>query len=144
MTTKRDIINGAFEELGLGAHIYDITPENYASALGRLDGLMAEWSADGAATGYPVMSQPDAATLDDEIGLIMPLREGVIASLALKIAPSFGKSPSPDTMRTANRGRALAACLQRPAAKKQRATNSTPAGAGNRYYGGSYLPSSKE
>lgn len=127
--TKRDIINGAFEELGLGEG-YDATPEDYASALRRLDGMMAEWSSFGLQTGWPLTSQSSVSTIDDGVGLILPLREGVIASLAVRIAPGFGKTPSPDTKLAAARGWNVAMRLASDPPQKRVNTAVAPAGAG--------------
>lgn len=129
--TKRDIINGAFEELGLGEG-YDATPEDYASALRRLDGMMAEWSSYGIQTGWPLVSQSSVSSIDDGVGLILPLREGAIASLAVRIAPAFGKTPSMDTKLAAVRGWNVAMRLASEPPQKLINTRVAPAGAGHK------------
>lgn len=102
--TKRDIINLAFGELGLGSYAYDLQPEDLATAVEKLDDLMAMWSGYGIETGYPLTTESSASTLDDEIGLILQLKSGVAAALAVDIAPDYGKTPSPDTMKKASKG----------------------------------------
>ena len=128
--TKRDIINSAFGELGLGSYNYDMQPEDYETALIRLDGLMSEWASFGLQTGYPATTQPDAGSLDDAIGLIMPLREGVIAALAIRLAPGYGKTPSPDTKTAASKGWNVAQRLAFQTPEKYINTTAVPAGAG--------------
>ena len=130
MTTKRDIINGAFEELGLGSYVYDATPEDYSSALSRLNGMMAEWNSYGVPTGYPMSSSTDVSTLDDQTGIIQPIVEGVKMGLAVRIAPSYGKTPSPATNIAAQRGWNVALRLIGAPPHKRQNTASAPAGAG--------------
>lgn len=135
MTTKRDIIQAAFSELGLASYDYDMQPEDYVNALRRLDNLMAEWSAQDAQTGYDLSSSPTIATIDDELSLILPLVDGVICALAVKLAPSYGKQISPDTKLTATNGFKLALKLSaRPPIKRLNVTTSL-SGAGNRRRG---------
>ena len=45
--TKRQYIEQAFEEVGLAAYVFDLTPEQLQSALRKLDAMMAEWNAKG-------------------------------------------------------------------------------------------------
>jgi len=45
--TKRDIVNRAFEEIGLAAYVYDLAPQQLEGALQRLDAMMATWNGKG-------------------------------------------------------------------------------------------------
>ena len=45
MWTKREFITQAFEEIGLAAYVFDLTPEQLNSALRRLDAMVGGWAA---------------------------------------------------------------------------------------------------
>jgi hypothetical protein len=52
--TKRQFVDAAFEEIGLASYVFDLTTEELASALRRLDAMMAQWNAKGIRLGYPL------------------------------------------------------------------------------------------
>mgnify|MGYP003525752305 CR=1 FL=1 len=52
--TKRQFVTQAFEEIGLAAYVFDLTPEQLQSALRRLDSMMASWNAKGIRLGYQI------------------------------------------------------------------------------------------
>lgn len=128
--TKRAIINLAFSELGLGAYAYDIQPEDYTTALEKLDDLMAEWSGYGIETGYPLNTVSSTQTMDEEIGLILQLKSGVAAALAVEIAPDYGKVPSPHTVKKATKGKKNGLRLSVRPPNKYINITTVPAGAG--------------
>ena len=55
--TKRQFIEQAFEEIGLAAYVFDLTPEQLQSALRRLDAMMAGWNTNGIRIGWPMPFQ---------------------------------------------------------------------------------------
>lgn len=101
--TKRQLVVQAFEELGLGAYVFDLEPEQLQSALRRLDSMMGTWDGKGIRLGYPI-SSPESSDLDDDSNLPDAATETVFTNLALRLAPSFGKTPSVDTKTTAREG----------------------------------------
>jgi len=138
--TRRDFINGAFEEIGLASYAYDATAEELTGAMRRLDGMMAEWNARGIRIGYPIPSGPATGQLTDETAVPDSAWEAVVLNLAIRIAPSYGKNVMPATMTGAKR--AFNALLNLHAQPAEMQLPVMPAGAGNKpwRYDGNYLP----
>ena len=61
--SKRQIVEQAFEELGLATYVFDMTPDQFDSALKRLDAMIAEWSIKGINLGYPITADPENSEL---------------------------------------------------------------------------------
>jgi len=95
--TKRQFVTGAFEEIGLADYVFDLQPEQLQSALRRLDAMMMEWNAQGIRLGYPIASSPQDSDLDTDTFTPDSAWEAVITNLAVRIAPGYGKTVSPDT-----------------------------------------------
>ena len=95
--TKRQFVTAAFEEIGLADYVFDLQPEQLESALRRLDAMMMEWNAQGVRLGYPIASSPQDADLDTDTFTPDSAWEAVITNLAIRIAPGYGKTVSPDT-----------------------------------------------
>jgi hypothetical protein len=95
--TKRQFVTAAFEEIGLADYVFDLQPEQLEAALRRLDAMMMEWNAQGIRLGYPVASSPQNADLDTPTETPDSAWEAVITNLAIRIAPGYGKTVSPDT-----------------------------------------------
>lgn len=130
--TKREIINQAFEEIGLAGYVFDLQPQQIEGAVRRLDAMMATWNGKGLRLGYPVPTTPGAGDPDEDTGVSDMAVEAMILNLALKIAPGYGKTPSPDTKAGA---RSAYTQLMAQAAKPiemQKDAYSIPAGAGNK------------
>jgi hypothetical protein len=100
--TKRMIITQAFEEIGLAAYVFDLTPEQLQSALRRLDTMVAGWNANGVRIAYPLPVTPEDSSLDDETNIPDFAIEAMFMNLAIRLAPSYGKSISPETRTTAD------------------------------------------
>lgn len=99
--TKRQFVTQAFEEIGLAAYVFDLNPEQLQSGLRRLDSMMATWNAKGIRLGYPLPSSPQDSDLDEQTNVPDSSNEAIYLNLALRFAPSFGKTPSVDTKATA-------------------------------------------
>lgn len=95
--TKRQFVEGAFEEIGMANYVFDLQPEQLQSALRRLDAMMMEWNAQGIRLGYAIASSPQDSDLDTETNAPDSAWEAVITNLAVRIAPGYGKTVSPDT-----------------------------------------------
>ena len=129
--TKRQFITGAFEEIGLADYVFDLSPEQLESALRRLDAMMMEWNAKGIRLGYPSPSSPQDSDLDTETNTPDSAWEAVITNLAVRIAPGYGKTVSPDTKMVAKE--AYNTLLQRATFPLEQQLPSTmPSGAGNK------------
>lgn len=132
--TKRQYINQAFEELGLAAYIYDLTPDQLLSALQRLDTMMALWVSKGINIGYPLSTNPEDSTID-QVTYVPPwANEAIILNLALKLAPGYGKMVMDQTKVSAKQ--AYDSLVSRTAQTlEMQWPSSMPAGAGYRKRG---------
>jgi len=139
--SKRQIIQNAYDEIGLGTYAFDLSPEQEERAARRLDAMMAEWSGRGIVLSFPVPSEPENTNVDSDAGVPDWANEAVILGLAIKLAPSEGKSLSQDTrVSFANAFNTVAARCVRNV--DMQLPQGTPAGAGNRLwpYGTTFLP----
>ena len=129
--TKRQFVTQAFEEIGLAAYVFDLTPEQLQSALRRLDSMMASWNAKGIRLGYPIPANPDDSDLDQETGVPDSANEAVYLNLGIRLAPGFGKSISTETKSSAKL--AYDTLLARTAMPvEQQLPGTMPSGAGNK------------
>lgn len=133
--TKRQLIDLAFEELGIASYEFDVQAEEYQSALRRLDAMMGSWNASGIRVGYPIPSEPQNSTLDQNTNLPDSANEAVFLNLAVRLAPLYGKNISPDTRSLA---RSSLDTLRSRVTKalKMQFPNTLPTGQGNRQRGG--------
>lgn len=122
--TKGDLALAALEEIGIASYEFDIDSDQISSAISRLNGLMAEWAARGVLITFPV--QGLEATLETNI----PdwAMEAVTLALAIRLAPQYGKTPSPETKVAAKEAQnTVFGVFARP---KRSQFNSMPKGAG--------------
>jgi hypothetical protein len=132
--TKQDIINYAFEEIGLAGYVFDLQPQQQQSALNRLDSLMATWNGKGLRLGYNMPSSNATSSLSDDAGISDMAFEAAALNLAIRIAPGYGKTPSPDTKIAARIAyNQLAAQAAKPI-EMQIDNRAIPAGAGHRLF----------
>ena len=89
--TKRQLIDGAMDEIGLGQSAFGIEPDQLESALRRLDSMMAEWDTQGIKLGFPIPYEPSQSSLDQISNIPAGANEAVICNLAMKLSPGFGK-----------------------------------------------------
>lgn len=129
MTTKRQLIEAAHVEIGLADYVFDIPAEQLQIALRRLDAMMAEWNGMGLRLGYALPSSYTAGDLDAESGIPDRAWEAVVANLAMRLAPSFGKQVMPETKSAADRS--LNMLLGKVLPPEQQ-LGRIPAGAGNK------------
>ena len=141
MWTKRQIIDAAFTEIGMGQYVFDVQPEELTDALLKLDSLMAEWIGEGIVVGYVPVDNPATIELDGDSDIPANLVRPVIDNLAVNIAPMFGKQPSPITLKNARKGYSIALGTIPTPFKRQNVT-AVPAGSGYRNnYSGRYVES---
>jgi len=101
--TKRQIITQAFTEIGLASYVYNITANELQDAMRRLDNMMAAWTQKSIVFDpvYPQPSTYGAGDLDDDTNAPDDAIEPMYCMLGIRLAPSYGKQPSPDTRATA-------------------------------------------
>ncbi len=95
MTTKRQIIELAYEAVGLAGYIYDLMPEQMESARRKLDAMMAEWNGRGINLAWPIPSSPDSGDVDEQTNLPDWALEAVYMSLGPRLANAHGKQVTP-------------------------------------------------
>lgn len=132
--TKRQFVTQAFEEAGLAAYVFNLTPAQLESALRRLDSMMATWNAQGLRLGYPLPGKPEDSDLDQDSGVPDAANEAIYLNLAQRIAPAFGKTV-PIELKVSAKS-AYDVLLGRAAQPgRVRMPSDMPAGAGNRSFG---------
>ncbi len=129
MTTRSDILAEAFEHLALAGYVFDITPEEQASALRKMDNMLGEWEGRGISLAYEPANGD--GNLADETGTPAWATSAIAANLAIALAPSFGKTPSPELRKLARSGYNLVTVKTLTIPTNARAS-STVIGAGNR------------
>jgi hypothetical protein len=135
--TKRQFVEGAFSEIGLGSYIFDSHPEKLQAALKSLDAMVATWNGKGIMIGYPLPSSPENSDLDTETGVPDYANEAIIKNLAIRIAPSMGKTVMQDT-KTAARQAYLTLLNKTTKIIEQQYPGNLPVGAGNKPSGRGY------
>ncbi len=129
MTTKRQLIVAAHAELGLADYVFDLPSEQLQLALRRLDAMMADWNGMGLRLGYAIPGSVEGGDLDTEAGVPDRAWEAIVTNLAIRLAPSFGKTVSPETKGAAERGLSMLLGKVMP---PQMSYGRIPAGAGNK------------
>lgn len=129
--TKRQFVEAAFEEIGLASYVFDLQPQQFYSALRRLDVMMASWNALGIRLGYPIPSSPQFSDMDAQSEVPDSANEAIITNLAIKLAPGYGKQVMLETKATAKE--TYNTLLSRAAVPMEQQLPSTmPSGAGNK------------
>jgi len=131
--TKQQLVNRAFVEIGKNPKIFNIDPDDMQDAGITLEGMMATWNKRGIRLGYSMSSGPDSIELDADSGLPDWANEAVYLTLAVRLAPQYGKQLSADTKLSA---RTAFASLPNDASfpPEQQFRNGVPSGAGNKPY----------
>ncbi|MES2781724.1 MAG: packaged DNA stabilization gp4 family protein [Pseudomonadota bacterium] len=98
--TKRQIISEAFSEIGKGDYSFDMQPEEFQSALRRLDAMMATWGATvNIRIGY------SGGNGFGDVGAETEVPDWAVTAmylnLAISLAPTYGKTVSVGTKQQA-------------------------------------------
>lgn len=125
MATKGELIGDAFAELALASYVFDLEPEEQQTALRRMDALLAVWESKGIRIGYVY-----GGDISTESGLPQYAHEPVIAALAVRLAPGFGKTVSAQTLTAAKSG--CDGLMSRSAFPPEQQLRNLPSGAGNK------------
>lgn len=133
---KRDLIERAFQIMGMGGYEFGREPEEVASALGTLESLMAEAETDFGLLGYAYSDE--AGDGAEASGLARADVNGVVGMLAEAIASEHGKALAPEAVKWITK--AVAGLKARYATIPTMPYSArTPGGAGRRFGLGHYL-----
>jgi hypothetical protein len=102
--TCRQLVEAAFEEIGLASFSVDLQPDQLQSALRKLDMMMAEWNGKGIRLGYPIPSTALGNDLEASSNIPDSANNAVVTNLAVRLAPSYGKTVSMETKIAAKMG----------------------------------------
>lgn len=102
--TKRQLAADALGSIGLADYEFDVTPEERQMVIRRMDAMMATLEKKCVRVGYRFPSTADGSDPDDDSGLPDSAVETVFLNLAIRIAPSFGKTVSPELKTSARDG----------------------------------------
>ena len=126
MTTKLVLFNDAYSELGLAGYVFDLSPEEEQEALRRANRMAAMWDSLLIRLGYSMGTDINA-----ESGLPDTAEECFVLQLALRLAPTVGKTLSSESR--VNARTALNALLAAQAKRPQQSYPARlPIGKGNR------------
>ena len=101
--TKGELAERILRMLGVNTRFSEATPDEIQDVLRYTEDWMASNSAIGRRIGWSESSD-DSPDPDDETGIPNWSTMGVTASIALMVAPYFGKEASPTIARTAALG----------------------------------------
>lgn len=104
MTTKGDLVNAAYEEIGLAGYVFDMQPEEIQTGVRRLERFMMMLDGRGIRLGYSAAASARDASANDESGIPDWAEDAIIPLFALRLAPTLGKQVHPDTQIAARRG----------------------------------------
>lgn len=128
--SKRQFIEQAFEEIGMAAYVFDITPDQIQSALRRLDSMMANWNASGIRIGWPMVSSPNNSELDTDTKVTDAANEAIYLNLGIRLAPGFGKVISTESKLTADAAYSSLLNLTSNQVPERQLPNTMPKGSG--------------
>lgn len=129
--TKRQLVEEAFDLIGLSSYTFDLQPEQYQSALRKLDAMMAQWLSRGLNLGYALSGSPSESDLDSDSGVPVLAVSAIYHNLALQLATAFGKQPSNTLLKDARMG--LSDLYRHTSVIRERQLpNTVPLGAGNK------------
>lgn len=97
---KRRILKQALTEIGIASYAFDVTAEEYQSALAVMDGMAAELFPTHQ-TGYIFPADGVESDPDDEAGITESAFPMFYTNLALRLAPGYGKTVSAWTVKAA-------------------------------------------
>jgi hypothetical protein len=104
MTTKGELVNAAYEEIGLAGYVFDLQPEEIQTGVRRLERYMLMLDGRGIRISYNAAASASSATANDPLGIPQWTEDCIIPLFALRLAPTIGKQVHPDTRMAARRG----------------------------------------
>lgn len=142
--TKRQIIERAYEEIGLAAYVFDLQPEQVESARRKLDSMVAGWSSKNIQIGYPLPSEADSSDINQDTNVPDYAIDALALNLAIRIAPSHGKQVSQDLRITAKGAYndLLVMAVKNPPQMKY--SYALPSGAGNKFQCNKFITNKRD
>lgn len=125
--TKQQFVEAALNEIGISG---DLQQADLINGCNRLDAMMAEWDASGIHVGYPI-STPAATNPAEETSVYPYAVDAVTLNLAIRLAPSFGRTPMPETKASAKSAKDVV-ILRMTSPATMTMPNTMPSGAGNK------------
>jgi hypothetical protein len=138
--SKRDIIQQALTEIGLADYAFDLEPAQWQSALRRLDAMIAQWENKGIRLAWPLPVSFANSSIDDDSNAPDTALEALYLNLAVRLAPQYGKTPSPDTKSLASTAYKTLLGQSAQPVPMQIDNMAVPAGAGYKYWRGYTSP----
>jgi hypothetical protein len=132
--TKGDLVIQALGQISIANYVFDTEAEEDQAALRLLDDMLADWQDGLEPLGYNFPDSAGGSLPSDDCGLSKSIIGAVVANLAVQLAPSYGKTPSPFLLRRSAMGRSNVFTKYRIDVEVQMNPR-TPLGAGNRYWG---------
>ena len=140
--SKRQFVESALVEIGLGSYTFDADPEILASALRQLDALVASLAAKNVPLPAGLPFNPDLSDINETTDIPAWANDAIIYGLAARLGGGLGKELSP-TQKTIWR-EAMEAVMARAIKIGRLAKRATVAGAGNSrrhgYLSANFLP----
>ncbi len=99
--TKLQFIIAGFDEIGLASYVFDLEASELQTILNKMDAMLAKWNGKGIRIGYPLPSSQSTSNINDETNVPDSANEAIYTNLAIRIAPSVGKTVSAETKASA-------------------------------------------
>lgn len=129
--SKRQIVEQAFNEIGLAGYLFDLSADQMQTAVRQLDAMMATWDAKGIKLGYPIALDPQNIDIDQDSFIPTAAYEAVYLNLGCRIGAGFGKQIPTETKINAKMAfDAIVAIAAFP--REQQLPGTMPAGAGTK------------
>lgn len=129
--TKRQLIVQAYSELGLADYVFDLSADQLADAMRKMNSMMATWNAKGIRLGYPMPTSASGGDLDDDSAIPDSANEAVYQNLAIRIAVGIGRV-APNDLKTSAKEAYSALLNLHSVPMKRHLTADLPLGAGNK------------
>lgn len=129
--SKRQFIIAALEEAGLANYVYDLAPEQIQSACRKMDQMIGTWQGKGINLSYPTALDPENTDVDTETNVPAWANEAIVANLAVKLGPQYGKNLSVETKMAAKSAFEVL-LLQNASVIPMQFPNTLPVGGGNK------------
>lgn len=127
MATVGDVVRRSLQRIVSQAAASPLDDSDYADAIDALNDMMASWEAEGVYLGYTEVS-----TTGEQVTVPRGALRGIIANLAIEIAPDYQAPVSPGLARAAQEGMMVCRRLGRRPMTTQ-FPGTFPRGEGNRF-----------
>ena len=127
MSSGTEIIHDALKKIGAYSVVQKPQKESISQAKNTLNSMLQDWLSRNIDMGVSPLNAPG-----DELGEPLDARNGIVANLAVWLAPDFGREIPPTLARNARVGyRSIAKLYQKIEIPKKKVSSTLPLGAGN-------------